>query len=268
MIKIDVLTYCSGYSFEVYDRFIGTLNDTGYSGTIYIIVQEKDIQVMSQILKKYDKNVRVILDNKPRTTHFYCHRYLIYKEFLELNRINSDYILICDSRDVLFQKNIENYSFDLETDIYCFAEDIKIKNETLCNIHWLLEVERTIKDNFYESIKDNMVLCAGTSIMKLSALKGYILLMCDIITRYNITSGIDQGIHNYLIYTNKLKNYKIKILENKDNLVNTVGFGFKKVKDGKIVNELDEISYVVHQFDRFSNEMLLGLDKKYNFLCK
>ncbi len=268
MVKIDVLTYCSGYSFEVYDRFVGTLIDTGYSGTINIVIQQNDIPTVSKLLKKYEKNVRVILDNKPRTTHFYCHRYLIYNEYLKNATFNCDYVLLCDSRDVLFQKNIEKYSFDLSTDVYCFAEDVQIEKETLCNIKWILEVQRIISEDFYDSIKRNMVLCAGTSLMKPNSLKEYVSLMSDIITKYNISEGIDQGIHNYLIYTNKLKNTKVQILENKDNLVNTVGFGFKKIKDNKIVNELDEISYIVHQYDRFPTELLLKLDTKYDFVVK
>ena len=38
MVKIDVITYCSGYDYKVFDRFIGSLNDTGFSGNIYIII--------------------------------------------------------------------------------------------------------------------------------------------------------------------------------------------------------------------------------------
>jgi hypothetical protein len=266
MVKIDVLTYCSGYSFEVYDRFIGTLLDTGYGGTIYIVIQEKDIQTIRRIIEKYNKNVRIILDNLVQTTHINCHRFFVYNKFLETNIITSDYVLLCDSRDVLFQRNIETYSLDLTNDIYCFAEDVKIKNETFCTTHWLLEIEELLSEKFMDSIKENMVICAGTTLLKVNTLKDYINLMCEILIKYNIKNNLDQGIHNYLIYRNKLKNTKVKILENKDNLVNTVGFGSKKIKNGKIVNDLDEISYIVHQYDRMTKEMLLELDKKYNFI--
>jgi hypothetical protein len=268
MVKIDVLTYCSGYSFEVYDRFVGTLMDTGYSGTIYIVVQEKDIPTISKLIKKYDKNVRIILDNVVQTSHVNCHRFLVYKKFLESNTFNSEYVLLCDSRDVLFQRNIEKYELDKNIDIYCFAEDIQIKNEKVCTVSWLLQIEKIVSETFYESIKENMVICAGTTLLKINALKDYINLMCDILVNYNIKVNLDQGVHTYIIYTNKIPNINVQILENKDNFVNTVGLGLKKVKNKKIVNELDEVSYIVHQYDRFDREMLLELDDKYNFLIK
>ena len=33
----------------------------------------------------------------------------------------------------------------------------------------------------------------------------YVDFMCDIISKYNIKTNLDQGIHNYMLYLNKLK---------------------------------------------------------------
>ena len=63
MVKIDVLTYCSGYDYIVFDRFIGSLNDTGFTGNIYVIINEFDKPIIKLLKKKY-KNVYPFNDEK------------------------------------------------------------------------------------------------------------------------------------------------------------------------------------------------------------
>ena len=41
--KIDILTYASGYEYYVYERFVGSLNDTGFKGKIFIIIKNIDL---------------------------------------------------------------------------------------------------------------------------------------------------------------------------------------------------------------------------------
>jgi hypothetical protein len=76
--------------------------------------------------------------------------------------------------------------------------------------------------------------------------------MCNTIEKNKITANLDQGIHNYMLYFNKLC-CNVKILTNKDNFVNTVGCDFQNINDDNlIVNSNNEVSYVVHQYDRMT----------------
>ena len=55
-------------------------------------------------------------------------------------------------------------------------------------------------------------------------------------------------------------------MTNIDNLVNTTGYGFKKInEDNLIVNVHNEISYIVHQYDRFTQSDRKKISSKYNF---
>ena len=69
-----------------------------------------------------------------------------------------------------------------------------------------------------------------------------------------------------MLYCNIL-NCNVKLLSNEDNLVNTVGNDTHKInKDNLIVNVNDELSWVVHQYDRFSTELKEKISVKYNFI--
>ena len=49
MVNIDVITYCSGYESFIYERFVGTLYDTGFKGKLYIIGQENDRKIIQNL---------------------------------------------------------------------------------------------------------------------------------------------------------------------------------------------------------------------------
>ena len=263
-MNIDVITYCTGYEFYVFDRFVGSLCDTGFTGIIHLIIRDHDVDHVKQLIQMYPR-INGYIDRKPQTTHINCHKFLCIKDYMEQNQISSDYLFICDSRDVLFQKNISSYPLDPSVDLVVFAENLKICQDMSCNTYWLQQLEQIMKEEIYYKIRRNDILCCGTTLGKTNAIKQYIDEMCSIIQKYNIKTNLDQGIHNYLIHKEKLP-LKVMILTNIDNLVNTVGIDVQKVIDGKIVNSKDEVSYIVHQYDRFSKEKKEELPKKYNFV--
>lgn len=264
MPSIDIVTYSSGYSYDIFERFVGSLYDTGFSGNCFIIIRESDLPIINKLKNKYPK-VCEFVDTTDIKINIMCHRYFAYRNLLKSNLIKSDYVFLCDFRDVIFQKNIEEYPINIDIDAYVFEEGKEIYKETICNIDWLLELEKIINEQFYDKIKYNYILCAGTSLFSKRFFYGYLEIMYYIFTNYKIKTNLDQAIHNYIIYMNKLWACKVKILNNKDNFVNTVGFDIHKIKDGFIVNSNDDISYIVHQYDRFSKEMLYSISNKYKF---
>ncbi len=40
-MKTNVLTYCSGYPYEIFERFAGTLYDTGFQGKLIYFIKEE-----------------------------------------------------------------------------------------------------------------------------------------------------------------------------------------------------------------------------------
>jgi hypothetical protein len=263
LTSISVVSYASGYSYAIYERFIGSLTNTGFNGTIYIIVKPNDVSVLSQLQENY-KNIIICIDNLPQISHINCHRFFVIQQVLNEVQFKSTHLLLCDFRDVLFQKNIELYPYD-DSDLYVFTEGIQFTQDKIYNTGWLKQLEHIFNERFYDTICNNSVICCGTTIGKINAIHVYVNAMCNLLSEYNITNNLDQGIHNYLIYLHKLP-LNVKILSNKDNLVNTVGCDVHQFNNQNyIVNSNNEISYIVHQYDRFSEENRQKISQKLGF---
>jgi hypothetical protein len=264
MVRIDVITYLSGYNYDIFNRFISSLNDTGFKGNIYIIINEFDKPIIKILKKKY-KNIYAVNDKIEKKTHINCHRFFCIDLLLKNFELDCDYLLICDSRDVLFQKNIEDYNYDKDVDIYGFLEGITIEKEQVFNAKWIRMIENLLQENIYDNICHNQVICCGTTIGKKNSIIKYVKEMCNYIKKYNIVINLDQGLHNYMLYCNTLS-LNVKLLSNEDNLVNTVGNDVHKINENNlIVNKNNEVSWVVHQYDRFSQELRKKISVKYNF---
>jgi len=267
MAKIDILTYASNYDYDVFERFVGSLNDTGFKGNIYIIVKSIDLSKIDLLQLKYN-NVYGLLDDVEMKTAVHNHRFFVKKKYVDMLLFKSDYLLLCDFRDVLFQKNIENYEYD-NIDLYGFLEGIKINQDLNCNTPWIKRLEVIFNEEIYDKISNERVICSGTTIGTVNGIKRYLDTLCNIILNYKIEEVLDQGIHMYILYTNKLNGLNIKLLSNEDNLVNTVGCDVHKIDENyNIVNKNNDISYIVHQYDRFSIELKQKISEKfgYNFI--
>jgi hypothetical protein len=270
MTRIDILTYATKYDYDIFERFVGSLNHTGFSGKIYIIMNECDLTHINILKTKYD-NIICLLDDleKSHSLHINNHRFFVKQKYLNLLSFTCDYLLLCDFRDVLFQKNIEKYTYDENIDLYVFLEGKRFNQELQFNTKWIKRLEIIFNETIYDKISNNNIICCGTTIGNITSIKKYVNMMCCYILNYNIKTNLDQGIHNYIIYMNKIPNINVKLLSNKDNLVNTVGCDIHKLdENNNIVNADNDISYIVHQYDRFSSELKQKISNKhgYNFI--
>jgi len=115
----------------------------------------------------------------------------------------------------------------------------------------------------YSDLYDKTILCSGTILLSKKVAIEFLEILGSRL-EYSKNLVMDQGVYNTMIYRN-VRNWNIKILSNKDNLVNTIGYGLKCVKDNKIVNLDNEVSWIVHQYDRMPNEMKKEISLKYDF---
>jgi len=265
-----VITYCSGYDYSVFERFAGTLYDTGFSGDLIFVIRESDKPVLEELCKKF-KNVSYYVDKVVNHRHCQQKRYYIYKELFETRNLQTDYVLLCDSRDVFFQRNIEVYSLDPSVDIFFLQEDNYIEK---CNVNkeWLRAIEEELKIDIISKIGENRIICSGTTFGKLGGIRSYVDRMCDLMsntihTEFTKFTGFDQGIHNYLVYMLGFTDIKMKFLKNSDGFVNNLQYAEIKFMNGnnEIVNIHKEPSYVVHQWDRLPDYMRVRFNGKYKF---
>lgn len=263
-MKNLVLTYCVGYKQEIYDRFIGSLFDTGFEGDLIMFIAKSDIDKVTKYKSKYGArfDYKIAYDIPPY--HPQTSRYIMYSNYLESIDIDLyDFVFICDSRDVFFQGDI--FSVNLEHhDFYAFQEENKLIGQCPYNNTWVKLVcsEKTVTE-----LQKEPIICSGTILARQKTILLYLKAFLSLLPllKSGNTQGIDQGIHNYLVY--KDLPFEVKVLTNEDNIVNTVGYGFKGVNEkGEIVNKNASVSLCVHQYDRFPKELLQKVKSKYNLL--
>ena len=264
--KTTVLTYCTGYRYEVYERFVGTLYDTGFSGDVVIVVTAADEDKMIRLREKYSK-VRYHIDTLDNPRQCQQKRYFVFKDLME--SLDTDYVLLCDSRDLYFQKNIDEFVFPPETDLCVFLEDMVIRD---CphNTKWLQDIEASIGRTTLPEIGGQRVSCSGTTYGTKSAIFTYLSGMTNVMQ--NLVkidyAGIDQGVHNFLIYDLKFAEgvLRLKYMTNEDGFVNTLQYGFKHMNEhSKVVTRMGETSYIVHQWDRLPDYMRDRIYPQYDF---
>lgn len=268
-----VMTLCSGYPYHVYERFSGTLFDTGFQGRLVMFITQRDVATVQPLKVKYGDNI--VFQVITWSFHPQSYRYFLYRDYLR-TVTDVDKVFICDSRDLVFQKDIFTYPFSSEARLYLFAEDGTLTD--LCNRNWLLNIDSVA----YPSFQHQPILCSGSTLGTLTAMRVYLDTMTETITTMFINKGrtrelgsIDQGFHNYIAYHGILSTrldavgLKYAILNNKDNLVNTVGLSsVRRVNEnGQIINPDDQVSYCAHQYDRFDRSLIQKMNdrSKYNF---
>ena len=165
-------------------------------------------------------------------------------------------ILLTDSRDVVFQSNIFDHSF--KRPLNFFLESEKIMNDPR-NVRWL---KRTVGQQIFEKIKDNLISCSGTTLGNFDEIMNYIKLMKKNLYLFPYKRPLrhiislkkvepyDQGIHNYLIYSNFFKD--VECHKNNVSKICTTAYmkNFRFNKEGQLLNDQDDIYSVIHQYDR------------------
>lgn len=251
---ITIITYCSQYEYKVFENFTDSLYKTGFCGNLIFAIKETDISLLEKLMSNYP-NVSYFVDILENSRQCQQKRYYLYKEILKT--IKTDYVLLTDCRDVFFQRNIELYEADPAVDLFFAGEGNFIQN---CqhNKSWLSSIETHLNESIIEKLKDKPIICSGTTYGTLNGIKTYVDYMCSYMSnKISIDSqGLDQGIHNYIIYSNVLKDLNIKILSVNDILFNTLQYGYKFMNGyNNLVNINKEVSYVVHQWDRLPSYM-------------
>lgn len=205
------------------------------------------------------------------------------------------WLMMADFRDVFFQSNPFEYKpFQWDShQLVVFQENHPVKTINRCRINgnW---ISLCYGKEAMQRVGSNTVSCSGIVMGKPAAIAAYSTLLVDQIDAkvrgYGDhtclqNKGVDQGFHNYLLYSGKLSEYmKVKIFQQGEGPVNTVGaflsnakkhpfgfnmtrddlaqFGFWKGEPGAhyISNWNGDRSPAVHQLDRFyDSKVMRGL---------
>ncbi|MFX1296180.1 MAG: hypothetical protein ACFFD2_15185, partial [Promethearchaeota archaeon] len=210
--------------------------------------------------KKLSIPYDVLFEKLPKIISVKYLRYILY--YLYLFKYGSKYskVMITDIKDVIFQRN--PFDFVFNGGLYCFLENNRSTIKTSpFNSGRIL---RHFGTEVLEEIGDNHPSCSGTTFGSVLDLMDYLKGMIDLITKIDTKGGGDQGLHNYLVYSGKLKN--LKFIEDNKGSVLTIGSKLNREihfnKAGLVINADGEVFNTIHQYDRHP-ELFERFLKKY-----
>jgi hypothetical protein len=118
-------------------------------------------------------------------------------------------------------------------------------------------IKDAFNDQIAQEITGNYTVCSGITFGTPELIINYLKKIIPILTKINAKGGIDQGVHNYLIYKKYLKT--IKLFNNKQGIVLTPRIKRKRKfyfnKKGLCTNKQGKIFNIIHQYDWHLNLM-------------
>jgi len=249
-----ILTSAVGLQWDAVQLFIRSLRLVSNKSIVYFILNKKDNKLIEN-LKKYNVEFYFVED----------HRFDIQKKRFSyylniLNNINNiDKVLLCDCRDIYFQKNIFDYFFKKK--INFFSEDYLIKNCPF-NSNW---INKTFGPKELNKLSPNNISCSGTVLGDIDNIKKYLNLIIALSKDYPYKKrlkylltfrrdksgrGCDQAYHNYIVYNNFFDDKQI--FSNLSGPIATVYY-LKNIRFNssyELLNNNLEPYFIVHQYDK------------------
>jgi hypothetical protein len=182
-----------------------------------------------------------------------------------------DAVMFVDTRDTVFQGDIFERMVDGEG-LYVFQEQ---KPRTIAECGWN---SGWVKDCYghegLSKVGGFVISCSGTSMGSWKDVLGYTDAIADALEDSKCErNGIDQGIHNYLVYSGELSTtaggavQAMHFITNEEGFIATVQSMPSLVRDrsGRVLNEKGVPVAAVHQYDR-SPLLLEQYEKEFQWL--
>lgn len=236
-----------GYKIEDLKPFVLSLR-RHYNGEVLFITGQLDVQSQNFFNQHniFTYELEHVYQN-PREIQL--DRYLMYRDILEENFTDVERILITDVRDVMFQA--DPFGHEVKSQLEFFHEPASY-DRCKCNGNWIATV---FGHDRLEQIKDNLVICSGTTIGTRQGIVDYINIMIEEIEKVRarnipLFNGIDQPIHANAIYNNRFKDFMM--YHNGRGPISTIHHQMILRIDrmGQLLNDDNTVVPIVHQWDR------------------
>jgi hypothetical protein len=283
-MKDLVLATSFGYSFEQLHPFLRSLKDTGYDGEIVLFIGGTSIATTNLLRNEGVKlipffypfkrahKMRNPLHRLWPLAHGFLRRlespealarwslpfhnistlrYLLYQRFLQTKAGKYRYVFLSDLRDVSFQRSP-----------FVGAEPGKLRffvEEPPMTIGTCPNNSRWIREYFGEETLQQLsarpIICSGTTVGDYASIIIYLEKFIGTLRRARslMRVGVDQGIHNFLAYTELAP--LVTLCPNRESEVLTMGLmprdeDFRRNDGGQLIDRLGTPYAVLHQFDR------------------
>jgi hypothetical protein len=251
-----VLGAIKGLEFEELKPFLHSLFQSGFDGKVAFYVGQASEPTCKAL---DDMGVDVVTVNEHNTftaSPINALRYFVYEQYLAGLAETPEKIFLADVRDVVFQRN--PFEIDLGDGLCCFLENEMINLATcVANSGW---IACAYGKEVLARIGRHKISCSGTTLGTGAAVRNYLAAMTAGLRAIDertpnimhVIAGIDQCVHNYLLYTGALPGTRLYSNETGPiatlNYVNPADFRFDGL--GQLVNRNDTPYHVIHQYDR------------------
>ena len=248
--KNAILATCVGYDLHHVEPFLVSALRNVPSADIILIARNMG-QSFHGFVEGNDRSKVVDLRNTADNLHPQCSRYFSYLQYLSIEGVSYERVLLADVRDVVFQSDL--FEMQWPGELVVAVEDARVKREPF-NQAWLLDMYGTLVATF---MQDRDISCSGTTCGTRRAVLNYLFVMtAELLRKEHWTgrsgaegTGYDQGVHNYLLWKQRLEG---AFVDRHHAVLSTVGLTKDELLtvDGNGMARMDVVAPVVHQWDR------------------
>ncbi len=233
--------------------FVRSLRESGTSADCVLFINTRDQDLIPLFATYRITAVPFDVADLPafaKTFHPSSYRWILIQQYLESLRQPYLWVFFVDVRDTVFQHDPFQHVAASPPGLYAFREAGSLHiDDCTWNSGW---VRACFGDAGLARVGGNFISCSGTTMAAWANAVQYAALLTATLADNPSCerNGVDQGMHNYFLYTNQLADSHVVL--NEVGWVATVQSMpvVKRSRDGQVVNNLGQPVAVVHQWDR------------------
>lgn len=194
-----VITTISNYDFATVYPFLESFRAHAADGTRLVIFYSNLAKQVEWSIRGHNPRA-ILVPLTPYGMHCNNDRFFAYQSRLHAPS-DADRILLCDSRDVMFQR--DPFDWDMPNAICSFLED-KLIGDCEINRGW---IRTSFGDALFERLRPFQIACAGTIAGPVSHIRKYLNALCSLLQNVNAINpealqhpGSNQSAHNVLTH--------------------------------------------------------------------
>lgn len=299
--ELDIIvSIATGYKeIDQYRQFISTLRRTGATCPVLLGISDgPEYEPVKRYLLDNAVNYFIVPPISPLNKVVNGYRFEQYRQWLK--DLDFRYALMMDFRDAYFQRDpftdVENFMQDCDLYLMSEFQFLTVGNHPNgMNCSW---IEKPFGKQIADAIADSVILNSGAIMGSRKAVMAFLEIMAEVTVQQNFEFA-DQGTLNYLAHGGHLEHCgRTKITRAGKSVVNNCGFTeidlLRKIRpitadeealiafiprdeqgrlklyrdhDGWVLDDDGNISYAVHQYDRFALEMDTFVSRLSDYEC-
>lgn len=276
-----IITAATGYQAKQLFPFLDSVQKHCINAKVVIISHKKDTQTRSILKGKYSfitftnipsrsklsvKLFRVINNHlgvrnyfsksqflrllQYHFLHIALRRYFIALDIVRDHKDSVTNVLLSDSRDVLFQA--DPFALIKDEVVSGLESERMTIGKCATNSNW---IKQAYGEEGLSQINNCRIICSGVSLGPVSKIEEYLIEFCREmdakLAKIASSDSIDQGIHNYLANTGRIR---ITAVDNREGFIATLGYEnpsvLEKDKATGMIRVHERFPAIVHQYDR------------------